>query len=203
MSTAILRGISAALLATLLTLIAGLVWVELELGEFNSAVLVDVAVIISSAVAGYKAGKDGRLWLLGGLAGGGYMGVAILLLALFYPLSFWGVIQVLGQGILIGSIGGVIGAGGFAGGFSGRYGVPRSYSRRSYSNYYEPWYGGSRPVCDLEPKRPEQVPDHHINDWPDVEAEESTPAQGIYPAGNLQRSHGRWWEEEVQRPKEV
>lgn len=185
MGTAILRGISAALLATLLTLLAGMLWVGLGFGGVNTSTLVDIGLIVSSVVAGYKAAREGGLWLLGGLAGAGYVGVAILLLALFYPISYWGAIQILGEGSLIGVVAGALGAGGF----SERPYLQRP-TRRSYSN----WRNYSPRVYEPEPVPfEEEVRDSHVDDWND-EVVEDKP---IYSTQPLRRGNSRWWEDEL------
>ncbi len=117
MGTAILRGISKALLVTLLTLLGGVLWETMGLGGISVSSLVDIGLFLSCLIGGYRAGRDGGHWVLGGAAGAGYVGVSTLLLALFAPVSASGVVQVVAEGALLGALGGVIG-----GGRSGRRG---------------------------------------------------------------------------------
>lgn len=111
MGTAILRGISTALLVTLLTLLGGVLWETMGLGGISVSSLVDIGLFLSCLIGGYRAGRDSGHWVLGGAAGAGYVGVSTLLLALFAPVSASGVVQVVAEGALLGALGGVIGGG--------------------------------------------------------------------------------------------
>ena len=142
MGTAVLRGISAALLVTVLTLLAGLLWRATGLGGLSVSNLVDIGLLVSCLVGGYRAGQESGAWVLGGLAGAGYVGVAVLILALFLPVSSWGIMQVLAEGGVIGLIAGAFGAG------SQRQG--RSVRSRSRSSSYLPWGSDERSGSDWD-----------------------------------------------------
>ncbi|MGI6119760.1 MAG: TIGR04086 family membrane protein, partial [Desulfosporosinus sp.] len=115
MGSSILRGITMALLVTVLTLIAGIVWSVMELGVLSFSQLLDFGLMASCLVGGYRTAKVSGEWLLGGIVGAGYVTVGTLLLALFLPIRGWGFIQVLAEGAFIGLVGGAVGAGGTKG----------------------------------------------------------------------------------------
>lgn len=112
MGTAILKGISNALLVTVLTLLAGMLWMGMGMGSPSLSNLVDIGLVASCLIGGYRAARESRLWLSGGIAAAGYVLVGVSLLALFLPLRSVGIIQVLGEGTLIGLVAGAVGAGG-------------------------------------------------------------------------------------------
>lgn len=111
MGNNILRGISAALFVTVLTLIGGILWHTFGYEGFNVTTLVDIGLVASCITAGYRTGKESRIWFLGGIAALGYVGLSILLAALFLPISGWGTVQILAEGGLIGILAGAFGAG--------------------------------------------------------------------------------------------
>jgi len=112
MGSYILRGITTALLVTVLTLFAGIVWGIMDLGGLSISLLLDIGLLASCIVGGYWTARESGEWLLGGIVGAGYVSVGTLLLALFLPVRGWGFIQVLAEGVIIGLVAGAIGAGG-------------------------------------------------------------------------------------------
>lgn len=110
MGTAILRGISASLLVTVLTLMGGMLWTAMGFGGISVSGLVDIGLLLSCLIGGYRTGKESGVWILGGVTGAGYVAVGSLLLALFLPLRSIGVFQVMLEGGLAGLIAGAIGA---------------------------------------------------------------------------------------------
>jgi len=182
MGTAILRGISTALLVTVLTLLAGMLWIGMGMGGLSVYSLVDIGLVSSCLIGGYRTGKESGHWILGGIAGAGYVSVSAVLLALFLPLSSWGVVQVLGEGTLLGMIAGAFGAG-------------RGYGSRSTwrsRDWLAPGYGRSRP------------------DWLDYEEVSREPEKdlpnkghGYFPPEESSafalNSNQRWWEEDIRK----
>lgn len=112
MGNIILRGISSALVVTVLTLLAGMLWSTMGYGGLNPSNFVDFGVIVSCAVAGYRSGKESGVWMWGGLAALGYVSLSIILVALFLPIRGWGVLQILAEGGIIGLLTGALGTGG-------------------------------------------------------------------------------------------
>ena len=161
MGNSILKGMSAALLVTVITLLAGMFWTAMGLGGLTMSTLVDIGLIVSCVTAGYQAGKMSGQWVLGGVAALGYVLLSIVLLSLFLEVNGWGVIQIVAEGGLIGILAGAFGVGGGAGRnrpagswrSSGRFstwGDP--YNRDSYRrDPYEEW-------------------DSHVDDWDDRES---------------------------------
>lgn len=111
MGSYVLRGITTALLVTVLTLFGGIVWSSMDLGGVSISQLLDIGLLASCLIGGYRTAKESGLWLMGGVTGAGYVTVGTLLLALFLPIQGWGFIQVLAEGVLIGLIAGAFGAG--------------------------------------------------------------------------------------------
>ena len=107
----ILRGITTALLVTVLTLFAGVIWGAIGLGGLSTSRLLDIGLLASCLVGGYRTAKESGVWLMGGVTGAGYVTVGTLLLALFLPIQGWGFMQVLLEGALIGLVAGAFGAG--------------------------------------------------------------------------------------------
>ena len=112
MHSCILKGITTALLVTILTLCAGIAAGALGFSGLNISGLVDIGLLLSCLIGGYRAAAGSGEWLAGGITGAGYVAVGTLLLALFFPIRVWGFIQVLGEGALIGGVAGAFGAGG-------------------------------------------------------------------------------------------
>jgi len=188
MGTAILRGISTALLVTVLTLLAGMLWIGMGMGGLSSSGLVDIGLIASCLIGGYRTGRESGHWIMGGIAGAGYVTVSATLLALFLPLNGWGVVQVVGEGALLGIIAGVFGA-------------VRGNS---------PGVRSIRRLANLSPERTFQPRDwgsggyrHPISDWSDYREEEEQmeykQAEVKQRAALPTNANSRWWEEEIPR----
>ncbi|KLU59554.1 hypothetical protein CEB3_c45440 [Peptococcaceae bacterium CEB3] len=109
MSRAVLRGISASLLVTVLTLLAGMLWNATGLAFVSVSALVNLGLLLSCLAGSYRAAKDSGLWFLGGIAGAGYVALGALLLALFLPLSLAGVFQIMLEGAALGLVAGLMG----------------------------------------------------------------------------------------------
>lgn len=135
MGSFILRGITTALLVTILTLFAGIVWGVMDLGGLSISRLLDIGLFASCLVGGYRTAKESGEWLLGGIVGAGYVIVGTLLLSLFLPVRGWGFIQVLAEGAIIGLVAGAIGAGGTKGTEMGAWSGKRSQFTPSYAGY--------------------------------------------------------------------
>jgi hypothetical protein len=135
MGSFILRGITTALLVTVLTLFAGIVWGIMELGGLSISRLLDIGLLASCLVGGYRTAKESGMWLLGGIVGAGYVTVGTLLLALFLPVQGWGFIQVLAEGAIIGLVAGAVGAGGTKGTGMSVWSGKRSQFIPSYGGY--------------------------------------------------------------------
>ena len=135
MGSSILRGITTALLVTVLTLFAGIVWGIMDLGGLSISRLLDIGLLASCLVGGYRTAKESGEWLLGGIVGAGYVTVGTLLLALFLPVRGWGFIQVLAEGAIIGLVAGAIGAGGAKGSGMKAWSGKRSQFTPSYAGY--------------------------------------------------------------------
>jgi len=135
MGSFILRGITTALLVTVLTLFAGIVWGVMNLGGLNISRLLDIGLLASCLVGGYRTAKESGEWLLGGIVGASYVTVGTLLLALFLPVRGWGFIQVLAEGAIIGLVAGAVGAGGAKGKGMSAWSGNRSQGTPSYAGY--------------------------------------------------------------------
>jgi len=135
MGSFILRGITTALLVTVLTLFAGIVWSVMNLGVLSISKLLDIGLLASCLVGGYRTAKESGEWLLGGIVGAGYVTVGTLLLALFLPIRGWGYIQVLVEGAIIGLVAGAVGAGGAKGKKVSAWSGNRSQFTPSYEDY--------------------------------------------------------------------
>ncbi|MFZ3101365.1 MAG: hypothetical protein WA131_05490 [Desulfitobacteriaceae bacterium] len=111
MGKAILRGVSTALLITILTLVVGILWSSTGLGVVNVSQLVDIGLVASCLIGGYRTGKETSNWIFGTLVGAGFVAIGSLLLALFTPVRGMGFLQVLLIGALLSSVAGAFGAG--------------------------------------------------------------------------------------------
>lgn len=136
MGTYLLRGITTALLVTVLTLFAGIVWGAMGLGGLSTSRLLDIGLLASCLVGGYRTAKESSQWWMGGAIGAGFVIVGTLLLALFLPVRGWGFIQVLAEGVIIGLVAGAIGVGGAKGVASDAW-----QGRRSQA-HFKPSYAG-------------------------------------------------------------
>ena len=134
MGTYLLRGITMALLVTVITLFAGMVWGAMGLGGLSASRLLDIGLLASCLVSGYRTAKESGEWWMGGAAGAGYVAVGTLLLSLFLPIRGWGFLQILAEGAFIGLVAGGVGVGGAKEAVSGAWpGRPsRSYFKPSY-----------------------------------------------------------------------
>jgi hypothetical protein len=112
MSRAVLQGICTALLVTALTLIAGIIWTSSGIGIVSISRVVDIGLLASCLIGGYRTGKHTDCWFSGTLVGIGYVTIGSLLLALFTPIRGTGFLQVLLIGALLGSVAGAFGTGG-------------------------------------------------------------------------------------------
>lgn len=108
MGSYVLRGITTALLVTVLTLLAGIVWSSMGLGGLSISKLLDIGLLASCLIGGYRTAKESNVWFMGGVAGAGYVTVGTLLLALFLPIRGLGFVQVLAEGTLIGLVAGAL-----------------------------------------------------------------------------------------------
>lgn len=135
MGPLILRGITTALLVTVLTLFAGIIWGITGLGGLSISRLLDIGLLASCLVGGYRTAKESGEWLLGGIVGVGYVTVGTLLLALFLPIRGWGFIQVLAEGAIIGLVAGAVGAGGAKGPGMSAWSGKKSQFTPSYAGY--------------------------------------------------------------------
>ena len=135
MGSFILRGITTALLVTVLTLFGGIIWDTMGLGGLSVSKLLDIGLLASCLVGGYRTAKESGVWFMGGVTGAGYVIVGTLLLALFLPIRGWGFVQVLGEGALIGLLAGAFGAG-------TKGAVARAGTARKSQSFFRPSYVG-------------------------------------------------------------
>ncbi|HHY27664.1 MAG TPA: TIGR04086 family membrane protein [Desulfitobacterium dehalogenans] len=213
MGNSILKGISAALGVTVITLFAGLIWTALEVGGLSTGTLVDIGLVASCIAAGYVTGRESGQWVLGGVSGLGYVLFCVILVALFLELRAWGVIQVLAEGGLIGILSGAFGAG--SGGKSSRPAGWRNPNVSSWGNSYSSrgaYSSGEIYRGSYDYSRTYKDEDDHGNDWDDLLGED-WEASYEEPAvkGNRARKESRWgekqktdmdlWEEEQERSR--
>ncbi|MBC2721325.1 hypothetical protein [Desulfosporosinus sp.] len=135
MGSYVLRGISTALLVTVVTLFAGIFGRAMGLGGLSVSQLLDIGLLASCLIGGYRTAKESKEWFMGGVTGAGYVIVGTLLLALFLPIRGLGFIQVLIEGTLIGLVAGAFGAG-------KRDVVPSGWTGRPSRSAYTPSYVG-------------------------------------------------------------
>ncbi|WP_088228934.1 TIGR04086 family membrane protein [Desulfosporosinus sp. FKB] len=168
MLSCVLRGITTALLVTLLTLVAGMLWGTMGLGGLSVSNLVDIGLLASCLIGGYRTSRESGEWIMGGITGLGYVTVGTLLLALFLPIRVWGFIQILGEGAILGIIAGAFGAGGSKGSVRSSWGGGKANT--NYRPYYA-GYGSEKPTgSDL---------DWDMND--DLHSREGSSAAGSGP----------------------
>ncbi|MDP4161434.1 MAG: hypothetical protein Q8911_17040, partial [Bacillota bacterium] len=175
MGSFVLKGITTALLVTVLTLFAGIVGGAMGFEGLSFSRLLDIGLLASCLIGGYRTAKESGVWLLGGATGAGYVTVGTLLLALFLPIRGLGFVQVLVEGLIIGLVAGAVGAGGTKGA------APTSrYGKRS-NLHYAPDYEGYGPDIDSRDgkfewdtvEKPEIVESEPISNWMDsVEGEQ-------------------------------
>lgn len=135
MGSYVLRGITTALLVTVLTLLAGIVWSSMGLGGLSISKLLDIGLLASCLIGGYRTAKESKVWFMGGVAGAGYVTVGTLLLALFLPIRGLGFVQVLAEGALIGLV-----AGAFAG--NNKETAASTWNRQRNKSHFTPSYAG-------------------------------------------------------------
>lgn len=186
MGNSILRGISAALLVTVITLLAGMLWTGMGLGGLTMSTLVDIGLIASCVSAGYRTGKESGQWIFGGMAALGYVILSIVLLSLFLDVSSWGVIQVLAEGGLIGIL---------AGAFGAKSGAGKSRPAGSWrsSGRFSSW--GDRNNRDSYRQGHYEEWDSHVDDWDDSESRDN-------PRGNRDNQKGNEYSEVEKNPEE-
>lgn len=176
MGSCVLKGITTALLVTVLTLLAGMIWSAVGLGGLSIANSLDIGLLASCLVGGYRTAKESGVWMLGGVTGAGYVSVGTLLLALFLPIRGLGFVQVLGEGIIIGSVAGAVGAGGQHGApFAVGQGKRRNPSYRDYT------FKEDEPAQQFEWDSDEEAAGAEKEaraDWLDSEADEYQESHG-------------------------
>ncbi|OLN31907.1 TIGR04086 family membrane protein [Desulfosporosinus metallidurans] len=189
----VLKGITTALLVTVLTLFAGIVWGAMGLGGLSVSRLLDIGLLASCLIGGYRTAKESGVWLLGGATGAGYVTVGTLLLALFLPIRGLGFVQILAEGVIIGLVAGAVGAGGTKGVVSGT-----RRGRRSNA-HYTPAYGGygsdtddqdGKFEWDTEEKL-QVVENEPISNWIDSAEDERQETRGV--KRNLEESQEVEW----------
>ncbi|MGI5901522.1 MAG: hypothetical protein ACOX7U_03500 [Desulfitobacteriia bacterium] len=111
MGTNVLKGITTGLLVTVLTLIAVLGTTLVGIDKNIISYLIDFGLLLSCLAAGYRASRGSGSILLGGLAAGGYAIIGILLLALYFSIDTLGAVKIISEGIGLGLLAGVLGAG--------------------------------------------------------------------------------------------
>ena len=131
----VLRGITTALLVTVLTLFAGVIWSSMGFGGLSISKLLDIGLLASCLIGGYRTANESKVWFMGGVTGAGYVTVGTLLLALFLPIQGLGFIQVLAEGALIGLVAGAFGAGN-----KGK--VSSAWNSRRNETHFTPSYVG-------------------------------------------------------------
>ena len=169
MGSSILRGITTALLVTVLTIFAGIVWGFLNLGGLSISLLLDIGLLASCIVGGYRTAKESGEWLMGGIVGAGHVTVGTFLLALFLPIRGWGFIQVLVEGAIIGLVAGAVGAGGTKGTGINAWSGKRSQFTPSYTDYEANDNISNK--FDWDKEEPEEWKDVSITNW--IESSES------------------------------
>jgi len=164
MGAIILRGITTALLVTVLTLFAGIAWGVVGLGSLSISLLLDIGLLASCLVGGFRSAKESGEWLIGGIVGAGYVTVGTLLLAIFLPISGLGFIQILAEGIIIGLVAGAVGAGGAKGIEMSTWSRKRSQFTPSYAGY-EPNDNVSSDFHWDKEEEPEQWKEATVTSW--------------------------------------
>jgi len=191
MGSFILRGITTALLVTVLTLFAGIVWSVMNLGVLSISKLLDIGLLASCLVGGYRTAKESGEWLLGGIVGAGYVTVGTLLLALFLPIRGWGYIQVLVEGAIIGLVAGAVGAGGAKGKKVSAWSGNRSQFTPSYEDYETNDDVNSEFDWDKEEKF-EEWKEAPINNW--IENAEDDHKGTLRAMGDCEKSEDVQWD---------
>ena len=191
----VLKGITTALLVTVLTLFAGIVWGAMGLGGLSISRLLDIGLLASCLIGGYRTAKESGVWLLGGVTGAGYVTVGTLLLALFLPIRGLGFVQILAEGVILGSVAGAIGAGGTKGVVVG------TRRGRGSNTHYAPIYGGYGYGSDTDDQdgkfewdteeKSQVVESEPISNWIDSPEDERPGTRGV--KRNLEESQDVEW----------
>jgi putative membrane protein (TIGR04086 family) len=158
----ILRGLSTALLVTLITVIVGILWFSMRLEPGSISIFVDIGLIASCLAGGYHTGVESRSWILGGVTGACYVMVGTVIMALFMPVSTWGALQVTMEGGALGLVAGILGKGG---GPNIKHGLKRSQFGRSgvvspgWNRYFEEGpmnrFADNKRGCDVNFSQPD------------------------------------------------
>lgn len=111
MGSYVLRGVTTALLTTVVTLLAGVLWTFIGFEWMGVSRVLDIGLVISCFLGGYRTAKESNVWFMGGVTAAGYVIVGTLLLALFLPIRGFGFLQVLIEGVFLGLIAGAVGSG--------------------------------------------------------------------------------------------
>ncbi len=193
MGSYVLKGITTALLVTVLTLFAGVVWGAMGFGGLNVSRLLDVGLLASCLIGGYRTAKESGVWLLGGATGAGYVTVGTLLLALFLPIRGVGFVQILAEGVIIGLVAGAVGAGGT------KRGVTGARKGRWSNAQYTPAYSGYGSVADDQDgkfewdteDKPQVVENEPLSHWIDSAEGGRQETRGV--RRNLEESQETEW----------
>jgi len=187
MGTSILKGITAGLLVTVLTLVAVLGATLAGIDKSVIAYVIDFGLLLSCLTAGYRASSHTGRILPGGLAAGGYAVVGILLLALYFSIDILGAVKIISEGTGLGFLAGVLGAGVLSAEAEYRrvpagFYLPREPIPLRTDNYYErrnePYDPGHRrqdeargKILELCRRSPEKTEEDDAFDWWRVEAQ--------------------------------
>lgn len=179
MGSFVLKGITTALLVTFLTLLVGIVWSAMGFGGLSVPRLLDIGLLASCLIGGYRTAKESGVWVLGGATGAGYVTVGTLLLALFLPIRGLGFIQVLMEGVIIGLVSGAVGAGNQGAVLGARQGKRRNVHYSPYREYISDFDDQDNKFeWDGEDKT-HIVENEPIKDWMDSVEGESQEIQGV------------------------
>lgn len=202
MGRAVLQGICTALLITVLTLIAGIIWTSSGIGIVSISRIVDIGLLASCLIGGYRTAKQTDFWFSGTLVGIGYVTIGSMLLALFTPIRGTGFLQVLLTGALLGSVAGAFGTGNIYHKANSSFGTKEAYYRdSSYSNW--PDYDDMQTHYGAGPMNNEQ--EDNLFSESNYEEEFKTPDSSEKlslfedKTGDKKNRSGRrspWWEEE-------
>ncbi|UWG96919.1 hypothetical protein LPY66_18910 [Dehalobacter sp. DCM] len=146
MGTSILKGVTIGLLVTVLTLVTVLVCNLIGVENSIIAYVVDFGLLLSCLAAGFRASQVSERILAAGLASGGYAIVGIGLLALYFPIDSLGALKTISEGIGLGLLAGILGAGVLNP-------KPQDYERPGV-------YPASRPESHIYSKRESVQPNH-------------------------------------------
>lgn len=215
MGTSILKGVTAGLLGTVLTLLAVLGTTMAGIDDRIISYLVDFGLLLSCLAAGLKASSSSGRILPSGIASGGYAVVGVLLLALYFPIDRLAALRIISEGTGLGLIAGVLGAGILS--------SPRGYGgsslrEDSYPDYRYSSQGMGRPLLpEPEPVRESDLRKENLgNDYyyrrtgniaqREYDEKNSLQRAKIYDICDKQQQEEReiedafaWWEVETKR----